>query len=59
MIGDNWDPTASTRTLKYFLVDASKHKARERQLVFIGSCLQANVKHRVFWGWTVDMENTY
>ena len=48
MIGDTWSPTASMRTLKYFLEDAAKHKARVHQLDFIGSFLQANVKNRVF-----------
>ena len=28
MVGDTWSPTASMRTLKYFLADADKHKAR-------------------------------
>ena len=28
MVGDTWSPTASMRTLKYFLEDAEKHKAR-------------------------------
>ena len=36
------------RTLKYFLADAVKHKARVYQLDFIGAFLQANVKNRVF-----------
>ena len=27
MVGDNWSPTASMRTLKYFLADAAKHKS--------------------------------
>ena len=36
------------RTLKYFLTDAAKHKARVHQLDFIGAFLQANVKDRVF-----------
>ena len=35
MVGDNWSPTASMRTLKYFLEDAAKHKARVHQLYFI------------------------
>ena len=35
-------------TLKYFLADAAKHKARVNQLDFIGAFLQANVKNRVF-----------
>ena len=48
MIGDTWYPTASMRTLKYFLADAEKHKARVHQLDFIEAFLQANVKDRVF-----------
>ena len=48
MIGDTWSPTASMRTLEYFLADAVKHKARVHQLYFIGAFLQANVKKRVF-----------
>ena len=48
MIGDTWSPTASMRTLKYFLEDAAKHKAGVHQLDFIGAFLQANVKNRVF-----------
>ena len=51
MIGDTWSPTASMRTLKYFLADAAKHKARVHQLDFIGAFLQANVKDRVFVKW--------
>ena len=39
MIGDTWSPTASMRTLKYFLADATKHKARVYQLDFIGAFL--------------------
>ena len=48
MIGDTWSPTASMRTLKYFLSDAAKHRAIVHQLYFIGAFLQANVKNRVF-----------
>ena len=48
MVGDTWSPTASMRTLKYFLADASKHKARVHQLDLIGAFLQAKVKNRVF-----------
>ena len=48
MVGDTWSPTASMRTLKYFLLEASKHKARVHQLDFIGAFLQAKVKNRVF-----------
>ena len=39
MVGDNCSPTASMRTLKYFLEDAAKHKARVHQLDFIGAFL--------------------
>ena len=39
MIGDTWSPTASMRTLKYFIADAAKHKARVHQLYFIGAFL--------------------
>ena len=48
MVGDTWSPTSSMRTLKYFLADAAKHKARVHQLYFIGAFLQAKVKNRVF-----------
>ena len=48
MVGDTWSPTASMRTLKYFLEDVSKHKARVHPLYFIGAFLQAKVKNRVF-----------
>ena len=48
MIGYTWSPRASMRTLKYFLADAAKHKARVHQLDFIGAFLQANVKDRAF-----------
>ena len=51
MVGDTWSPTASMRTLKYFLADAAKHKARVHQLDFIRAFLQANVKNRVFVKW--------
>ena len=49
MVGDTWSPTASMRTLKYFLADAAKHKAIVYQLDFIGAFLQAKVKNRVFF----------
>ena len=48
MVGDTWSPTASMRTLKYFLADAAKHKAGVHQLYFIGAFLQAKVKNIVF-----------
>ena len=41
LVGYPWSPTASTRTLKYLLVDATKHKERVHQLDFIGEFLQA------------------
>ena len=48
LVGDTWLPTSSMRTLKYFLVDAVKHKARLHQLDFLGELLQAKVNNRVF-----------
>ena len=36
IIGDTWYPTASMRTLEYFLTDFSNHKSRVHQLDFIG-----------------------
>ena len=48
LVGDTWSPTSSTRTLKYFLSDATKHEARVRRLDFIGALLQAKFKNRVF-----------
>ena len=44
MVGDTWLPTDSTRTLKYLLADATKHKARVHQLDFIGAFLQRKSK---------------
>ena len=35
-VGDTWSPTASMRTLKYFLADVIKHKVRVNKLYFIG-----------------------
>ena len=40
LVGDTWSPTEFMRTLKYFLADASKHKARIHQLGFILAFLQ-------------------
>ena len=48
MVGDTWSPTASMRTLNYFLADAAKHKARVHQSDFIGAFLKSKVKNRVF-----------
>ena len=49
MIGDTWSTTASMRTLKYFLSDAAKHKAKVHQIDFIGAFMRAEVKNRVFF----------
>ena len=57
MVGDTWSPIDSMRTLKCFLVDATKHKARVHQLDFIGVFLQAKVKNRVFI--KLDIRYTY
>ena len=46
-VGDTWSPTTSMRTLKYFFVYATKHKAIFHQLHFIAALLQAKVKNRV------------
>ena len=48
MVGDTWSSKSSMRTLKYFLADAAKDKARVHQLYFIGAFLQAKVKNRSF-----------
>ena len=42
LVQNDWSPTASMRTLKYFLSDEAKHKASVHQLDFIGAFLQAN-----------------
>ena len=55
MIGDNWYPRQSTRTMEYFLADYSKHEARVHPFYFILAFLQANVKHRVF----VELDSIY
>ena len=48
MIGYTCSPTESMRNLNHFLVDYALHKSWVHQLYFIGSFLQANVKHRSF-----------
>ena len=47
------------RTLKYFLADAAKHKARFHQLYFIGAFLQAKVKNRVFFKLDIRYANYF
>ena len=49
LVGDTWSPTSSMRTLKYFLADATKHKAKVHQLDFIEAFLQAKFKNRVYF----------
>ena len=56
MVGDTCSPTASMRTLKYFLADTAKRKARVHQLDFIGAFLQAKVKNRIFSSWTLGIQ---
>ena len=48
LVVDTWLPTASMRTLKYFLADLVKHNSRLHLLDFIGKFLQEKVKKRVF-----------
>ena len=39
LVGNNWSPTASMMNLKYFLAEATKHKAVVHQFYFIGAFL--------------------
>ena len=48
LVGDTWSPTASMRTLRYFLAYVTKHKAIVHQLYLIGEFLQEKLKNRVF-----------
>ena len=57
LVGYTWSPTASMRTLKYFLADATKHKTIVHTLYFIGAFLQAKLKNRVFV--KLDIRYTY
>ena len=45
---DTWSPTSYMITMKLFLEDAVKHKARVYQLDFIGAFFHVIVKNRVF-----------
>ena len=45
IVRDTWSPTASMRTLKYFLAAATKHKAGSHYLEFIGAFLQEKVEN--------------
>ena len=55
IVGDTWSPTSFMRTLKYFIEDEVRYKARVHQLDFIVVLLQAKVKNRVF----VRLESRY
>ena len=48
LIGYNWSPTASMKTLKYLLEDAFNNKEIVHQIYFILAFLQAKVKNGVF-----------
>ena len=48
LVGGTWSPKSSMRTLKYFLTDATKHKARVHQLDFIRALLKEKLKNIVF-----------
>ena len=52
LVGDTWSPTASMRTLKYFLAYAVKHKAVVHQLYFIKALLQVKFKNKVLMKFT-------
>ena len=41
-------PTASARALKMFIADSARHRARTKQLDFIGAFLQAKMRYRMF-----------
>ena len=47
IIGYTWDLTVPMKTLRYFLGNSARHKARVQQFDFIGSFIQANIIHRV------------
>ena len=59
LVEDTWSPTASMKTLKCFLEDATKQKSRVHQLDFIVILFQAKVKNRVFKIWIVDIQITF
>ena len=48
LVGNSSSPTSPMRTLRYFLADATKHKAIVHQLYFIGSFLQRKVNNIAF-----------
>ena len=46
MVEDTWSPTASMRTLKYFLADAAKHKEKSSSIRFHWSILVSQSKEQ-------------
>ena len=52
MIGDTWSPTAFMRTLKYFLADAEKHKARVHQLILWAHSCKPMSRTECLLSWT-------
>ena len=52
MVGDTWSPTASMRTLKYFLTDTAKHKASVHQIYFIGAFFRPKLRTECLLSWT-------
>ena len=52
MVGDTWSPTASMRTLKYFLADAAKHKARVYQLYLLDHSCKPRLRTEFLLSWT-------
>ena len=45
---NNWSPTASHRSFKLFLANATKYKCRIKQLDFVGAYLQAKMQSDVW-----------
>ena len=52
MIGDTWPPTASMRTLKYFLADAAKHKARAHKIALLAHYCKLMLRTLCLLSWT-------
>ena len=48
IVGDYWYPTESMSSMNYLLTDSAKHNEIVNQLDYIGSFLQANIKHIFF-----------
>ena len=56
LVGGTGSPTASMRTLKYFLADVTKHKAIVHRLYFIGAFLQEKAKTDSLSGWIIGIQ---